>query len=307
LGHTLSVASAVFSADGKRVISGSDDGSLRIWDAQTGMPARKIFAGHNAVCSVAVSNDGTHIAAGSTDNTIKIWNVDTGKQVGNPLQGHTGDVASVVFSPDGKHIVSGSADATIVIWDAETGEQLRTLQGHGSLVRSVTTDGKYIVSGSNDSTVRIWHFETGKQVGEPLMGHEYGVNSVAISNSKGWVIFGSNGGPVQVWDMETRSLIKQLDVQDIVLSVAVSDVGNKIAAGTSETVLIWDMEAIDAKPVALAGHGRTVGRIIDRRNVYSVAFSRDGRFLVSGSWDKKIKVWDVHAGKEVDYYDCMFS
>jgi WD40 repeat protein len=282
-------------------VSGSYDRSVRVWDAQTGIAIGESLAGHNGrVLSVAVSSDGTRIVSGSADATARIWNVEAGEQVGSALQGHTSWVRSVAFSPDGRHVVSGSDDMTIRIWNVETGEQLRTLQGHGNSVLFVATNGRHVVSGSADRTVRIWDFETGEQVGESLTGHTDVVSSVATSSSKGWIISGSNDATVRIWDMEKRSHIRKLDAKRSVCSVAVSDETNKIAAGTySRAVLIWDMEAIDAEPVTLsARHGWFV---------LSVAFSRDGCFLVSGSADKTIKVWDVLVGEEVDYYEHMLD
>ena len=113
-GHKEGVYAAVFSSDGRYIVSGSDDRTIRLWDAQTGSQVGNPFQGHTSkVWSVAFSSDGRHIVSGSGDCTIRLWDAQTGSQVGNPLQGHTSSVFSVAFSPDGRHIVSGSSDQTI--------------------------------------------------------------------------------------------------------------------------------------------------------------------------------------------------
>jgi hypothetical protein len=113
-GHTYGVKSVAFSPDGKHIVSGSLDNTVRMWDAQTGKLVSDPFEGHtNGVNSVTFSPDGKHIVSGSDDNTIKMWDAQTGKLVSYPLEGHTNGVNSVAFSPDGKHIVSGSDDNTI--------------------------------------------------------------------------------------------------------------------------------------------------------------------------------------------------
>ncbi|KIJ26387.1 hypothetical protein M422DRAFT_192287, partial [Sphaerobolus stellatus SS14] len=134
-GHTDVVWSVAFSPDGKHIVSGSSDKTIRIWDAETGENVGEPLEGHTDwVLSIAFSPDGKHIVSGSSDKTIWIWNAETGKNVGEPLEGHTDVVMSVAFSPDGKHIVSGSSDKTIRIWDAETGENVGEPQtGHVSL------------------------------------------------------------------------------------------------------------------------------------------------------------------------------
>jgi WD40 repeat protein len=117
----------VYSPDGSRIVSGSGDNTIKIWDAGSGREL-DTFKGHTGgVESVAYSPDGSRIVSGSDDKTIKIWDAETGWRIlwtggGHELQsleGHTSWVRSVVYSPDGSRIVSGSSDDTIKIWGAD--------------------------------------------------------------------------------------------------------------------------------------------------------------------------------------------
>jgi WD40 repeat protein len=108
------VNSVAFSPDGQHIVSGSFDGSIRVWDAITGDIAAGPFTRQTGlVMSVAFSPDGQHIVSGSYDGTIRVWNVMTGETAAGPFAGHTHLINSVAFSPDGQHIVSGSRDGTI--------------------------------------------------------------------------------------------------------------------------------------------------------------------------------------------------
>jgi WD40 repeat protein len=121
-GHRRYIYSAEFSPDGKRLVSGSDDKTVRIWDAQTGK--QLVVCGHNnashsdSVLSVGLSPNGLFVVSGSLDRTVCVWDAQNGKRILGPLRGHTNDVNCVEFSPDGSHIVSCSYDATIRFWDA---------------------------------------------------------------------------------------------------------------------------------------------------------------------------------------------
>ena len=113
-GHEGVVITVAFSPDGRYIVSGSSDMTIRLWDAQTGDQVGSPLQGHTSfVNSVAFSPDGRYIVSGSDDRSIRVWDAQTGGQVGNPLQGHTDSVWSVAFSPDGSHILSGSWDKTV--------------------------------------------------------------------------------------------------------------------------------------------------------------------------------------------------
>ncbi len=161
LNHSEFVLSVAYSPDGGRIVSGSYDKTLRIWDAQTGAPIGEPLGGHEySVRSVAYSPDGSRIVSGSEDNTLRIWDAQTGAPIGEPLSGHEDSVWSVAYSPNGSRIVSGSSDNTLRIWDAQTGAPIgEPLTGHEDGVWSVafSPNGSRIVSGSEDNTLRLWN------------------------------------------------------------------------------------------------------------------------------------------------------
>ena len=159
-GHTGNVTSVAWSPDGRRIVSGSYDNTLQLWDGANGKPIGAPLKGHTGiVSSVAWSPDGRRIVSGSWDDTLRLWDGASGKPIGAPLKGHIEPVISVAWSPDGRRIVSGSYDNTLRLWDGANGRPVGApLKGHTSSVSSVawSPDGTFFVSGSSDHTLRIW-------------------------------------------------------------------------------------------------------------------------------------------------------
>ncbi|KAL0947883.1 hypothetical protein HGRIS_010518 [Hohenbuehelia grisea] len=293
-GHSASVNSVAFSPDGTRIVSGSRDNTIRVWNASTGIQTMSPLEGHsNFVTSVAFSPDGTRIVSGSVDNTIRVWNASTGIQTMSPLEGHSRSVTSVAFSPDGTRIVSGSYDNTIRVWNASTGIQtMSPLKGHSWLVTSVafSPDGTRIVSGSFDNTIRVWNASTGIQTMSPLEGHSDFVTSVAFSPDGTRIVSGSYDNTIRVWNASTgiQTMSPLEGHSRLVTSVAFSPDGTRIVSGSVDnTIRVWNASTGIQTMSPLEGHSDFVT---------SVAFSPDGTRIVSGSYDNTIRVWNASTG-----------
>ena len=232
-GHYGEVNSVALSGDGRYIVSGSRDGTVAVWDLQTGARLHELTGHQGGVTSVALSGDGRHIVSGSRDGTVAVWDLQTGARL-HELTGHQDGVTSVALSGDGRYIVSGSGDGTVAVWDLQTGARLHELTGHQGGVNSVALsgDGRYIVSGSDDGTVAVWDLQTGARLHE-LTGHHGRVNSVALSGDGRHIVSGSRDRTVAVWDLQTGARLHELTGhQDWVNSVALSGDGRHIVSGS---------------------------------------------------------------------------
>ena len=287
-GHRASVFSVAFSPDGQRVVSGSRDGTMRLWDTQTGNPIGEPLEGHtDSVLSVAFSPDGQLVISGSSDRTIRVWSSQTQAPIGDPMEGHRDIVLVVAFSPDGQRVVSGSGDGTVRLWDAQTGAQIGDpLQGYGGSVNSValSPDSRHVVSGSDDQTVRLWDVETGQPVGSPMTGHRDRVLSVAFSPDGRYIVSGSEDNTLRIWDAPVGNIASNLFLghSSLVTATAFSPDGQILASSSSDqTVKLWDLSGNEL--ATLQGH---------YAGVNSVSFSPNGQILASGGDDGTVRLWD---------------
>jgi WD40 repeat protein/serine/threonine protein kinase len=289
--HREMVEAAVFSPDGKTVLTGSWDQTARLWDVATGKPVGLPLQTESAVHSVAFSPDGKTILTGSDNGTARLWDAPTGKAIGAPLQ-HRGPVLRVAFSPDSKTVLTGSNDKTARLWSAATGRPTGRQLEHQDIVYDVafSPDGQTVLTGSGDNTARLWEVSTGNPIGPPLK-HQGPVASVAFSPDGKTVLTGSGDKTARLWDAATgRQLGSPLLHKGDVMAVAFSPDGKAVLTGSlDKTARVWDAASGQAFTPPLQHTGVVV----------AVAFSPDGRNVLTGSMDESARLWEAGTGTPV--------
>ncbi|KAG0061833.1 hypothetical protein BGZ90_003360 [Linnemannia elongata] len=291
-GHTEGIYCIQF--DGYKVISGSRDTTIKIWDIRSGECVRT-YSGHTASV-LCLQYDDTRIVSGSSDTSILVWDLETG-QIIQRLDGHVDSVLSVRFEKD--IVVSCSKDRTVKIWKISSGQLLKTLRGHRAAVNAVQFspesaapspfrgNPRLVVSASGDKTIKVWSFETGECL-RTLEGHARGIACIQFEGNV--VVSGSSDQSIKIWDLSTGACINTLAGHEGLVRTLQFAGGRIISGSYDETIKVWDQAS-----------GRLLTDLGGRHSHRVFKLQFDDSKIVSCSQDQKIIIWDFAVGVDTTF------
>ena len=310
--NNISISCLFVTADGNRAITLNDNNTLKIWNLKSG-ECLLTFMRYNITC-IGITPDGRKAITGSEDNNVKVWdlaNIQIEQRFNQ--QSHSQRVRSVCITPDGRKMVSGGDDNDLRIWDLKGGKCLHTLKGHTGWVFNVciTADGSKIVSGSFDSTLRVWDLNSGQCL-FILEGHSGWIWALKVTHDSRRAISGSFDNTLRVWDLENGQCLHTLEGNyDAVRCLDVTSDGRwVISGGGDNSVRDWDLMNGQRHHILYGDEGNsTIGlRKPDQvqdlpsinkhlQAVQCINVTPNNRWVISGSDDNSIRVWDIESGK----------
>lgn len=303
IGHEGAVNSVAFSPNGRYIVSGSYDRTLKVWDAASGKEINSLSGHKKSISSCAFSPDGKQIVSASLDKTLIIWDAATGGKIAI-LEGHNCGIIKCSYSPEGKRIVSvggqdnheGNPNGEIKIWDIRTRKEIAALIGHQATVNccSFSSDGTRIITSSNDLTLKLWDAISGKEVAS-FSDAPYRITTCHFLAGRNKILVHPQANPGITFyanDPETQTLTdKKTGLEFLQIPIpgnkgsvcSISNDGASFVVGKLKDLSLWDLK--NKREIAkLRGHTDLV---------LSCSFSPDKKWLVSSSKDNTIKIWDA--------------
>ena len=328
------ILAVAFSPDGTRLASGGADNTVRLSDL-TGDRDSMTLQKHTGPTNVlAFSPDGKMLASGSTDKTVQLWDTTTGEPLAT-LTGHINGITALAFSPDGNTLVSGSTDGTLRFWQTATGAPAGTLiTGHTQSIKAATffqdrrtgeVTSPLLVSAAFNGEITFWDVETAQKSTVQNKGHRDWYSAVAFSpdgtklvsaGADGTTVFG--GFPTgfsiitkpdnltRLTDVSTGAELATLQKHARELTFSPDDRTKTVAIILGDTIRLWNTETGDELVIPFhfyddLPHAR-FGRHHNLPTILAVAFSPDGRWLVSGTTEGEIRMWDVATGEALTVF-----
>jgi serine/threonine protein kinase len=279
VGHSGAIENVVFTPDGRRLITASQDKTARVWDVETGRELLMLTGHTDGVRGLAALPDNRRVVTAAWDGTVRLWDLNTGEEL-RQYAGHKGEVWWAARDADGKRLLTAGKDRTIRLWDVETGAELKRITGHAATVTAAVflPDGRRAVSASEDRTIRLWDLETGKQkhvMMEPKMLYRLSLCPVGR-----WVLFGCNRDLVR-WDPDGSHHVTHILSPEPVEGAACLADGRVVLAMLDGTIRVWEVDP-DREVHRFDGNGKAV---------LSVTPAPDGKHIASGGRDKIARLW----------------
>jgi WD40 repeat protein len=282
--HTQSVNAVVMMPDGRRAVSGSSDGTLRLWDIISGESLATIIGAE--AHALAVAPDGSRVAAGCKDGVVREFSLPEGALI-RELTGHLGYIRSVVYTPDGRLLLSGADDGVLRIWNRERDEALHAVREHrrALLAIAVSADGRRALTGGRDATVRLWDLPAARLL-HTFEGHRHWVEVVRFAAEGDYAFSAGGDGRILKWNLAGGKIESEMVQGGWVRVLVPTPDGKTLCAGGPDNLITcWDLETGE-QTATLRGHQGVV---------WGLAVGADGRHLVSASADTTLLVWTLPA------------
>jgi WD40 repeat protein len=299
--HNSEIFTVKFSPDGNLLASGSVDSTVKIWNRENGTLV-STFKQPSGIPYLTYSPDGSLIATGAYDGKLRLWNSAEGI-LAKTLMGNNGTLWTVDFSADGKIVAGAGEEKDIKLWDIESGQIIRTLTGHKLNIWDIkfSPDGSKIASGSFDQTVKIWDVATGKLL-HNITDHSQAVVSLAFSPDGKLLASTSDDKTIKLWNTADWHLIRSLSVPEHVQASEFSPDSKLLLTGGRDKPMVGELlqnffgDSKYNKGVSMrlwdVASGTLLQTFAEHANdVNDVAWSKDGKYIASGSSDKTVELW----------------
>ncbi len=306
-GHQGAVKVAVFSPDGKYIVTGGRDKTAKLWEVSSGREMRTFLGHEGTIRAICFSPDGKTIATGGADKLVKLWNVENGKLLRtfnfNTKNYSRTSISSLALTSDYKYIIIGHIDDKVVIYNIETGKFVRdfkvnpnTSTGSGINIEISKNNKNILVSGDNRKA-DVFDFDTGKKkhtYKSVLKGSCGGCGTYAkFSPDEKFIVLGGNNGPLVLFDAKKEEIIRTYKKEiDGINSIDISPDGTKILLSERKIILIFNTRT-----------GKLVKKIkAHKKEINYAEFSTDSKYIISASDDGTAVIRTASNGKKIQTF-----
>ena len=293
--HSIDFLSVAFSLDGTKLLAGTGDGRVFVWDVASRLQDGPALRAHgtNDVWELVMHPDGDRFVTSGTDGAIKVWSLRTRRHVASPFAADDGvptntRVKGLVWSHDGSMLIAGGEDGRVREWDLASSRQVEvTAAGHLDHVEDAAAsgDGTVLVTLGRDQDVRIWDLSARRPVTTTVAVLDTPQWGLAASPGGRRVAVGGGDGMVTVFDLATAARVARLaGASGRVFALAFVDANRVVAGDEDGSLLVWNLSSVGDPLTRRSAHAAPIT---------SVAVSRDGRTIASADGRGIVRVWSA--------------